>query len=67
MLERRHRAGVDVEVGVNLDCRRSETHHLAQHADAAGRDPLADAAQHSAWTNHAETRNKGPTHVRILG
>lgn len=48
VLEGRHGSSVNVEVGIDLDGRGFQTHHLAEHSDAGGRHPLADPAQHSA-------------------
>ena len=48
VLERRHRAGVDVEVGVELLQRDLEAPRLEERADRGRRDALAEAGNHAA-------------------
>lgn len=63
VLVRREGAGVDVDVGVDLDGGDMQPARLEDGADAAGDDPLADARDHAArdqdvlhlpraWTRH---------------
>lgn len=48
MLERTHRTGIDIQVGVDLYRGGTKMEYLHQDTDARGRDPLTDPTDHSS-------------------